>query len=75
MQAIVCLSEHLLDSQEQLCFVNLLIGLFIYLVSSLIILMYPNQLIAKTRSGRVAMSDKRYMYDKIRCLYSANIFK
>jgi len=30
----------MLTSQEQLCFMNLLIGLFIYLVSSLIILMY-----------------------------------
>jgi len=62
MQAIVCLSEHLLASQEQLCFVNLLIGLFICLFSHLVyyinVLMYPNQLTAKTRSGRAAMSDK-----------------
>jgi len=58
---------------------NLLIGLFIYLFSQLAyyinVLMYPNQPTAKTRNGRAAMSDKRYMYDKIRCLYSANVFK
>jgi len=44
---------------------NVLIGLFIYLVSRLIILMYPNQPTAKTRRGRAAMSDESYMYDKI----------
>jgi hypothetical protein len=56
---------------------NLLIGLFIYLFSQIAyyINVYPNQPTAKMRSGIAAMSDKRYMYDKIRCMYLANIFK